>query len=269
MPASERHTLDNRTLAYCWSHGATAQPLVVIHGLGDSAIHTYAPRFATTSLQHTPSLFIDLPGFGESSASEDFSSTIEAMASDVAALLTRLDVRGAPLFAHSMGANIAIELGTRQPTLLRQVILAEPLLDPDQSILAAGIARYSENAFIARGYEMLVRATSLQAHRGETAAVAFLPTLRMASPRALHRAAVSLLQGRDPGFVALLNQLPHPVTLLFGQHSQADLPAMQREDVHVHRIEGAGHFMMAEAAEPTACAILGAVNGVNYEENRR
>ena len=41
-----QYQLDHGHIAYQWSHEPRHQPLIVLHGLGDSAIHTYAPRFA-------------------------------------------------------------------------------------------------------------------------------------------------------------------------------------------------------------------------------
>lgn len=256
------YQLEHRILAYHWSHAPVAQPLVVIHGLGDSAIHTYAPRFASTSLQHTPSLFIDLPGFGTGSASEAYTSSIEAMADDVMSLLTHLGVRNAPIFAHSMGASVAIMIGTQHPKLARTLILAEPLLDPANSILAARIARFSERSYIHRGHNMLVRATKMQANRGDAASIAFLPTLRQASPRAIHRASVSQLLNRTPSFAEYLEEIPHPTTVLLGGETGVVLPPWRRTDIRVKRVDNAGHHLMVDAAEPTACAILESVNGV-------
>ena len=241
----------------------------MIHGLGDSAIHTYAPRFAASSLRNTPSLFIDLPGFGSSTAAAKYPGTIEAMADDVALLLSYLQVSNAPLFAHSMGANISIELCSRYPKLAHQLILADPLLHPAQSILAARIARFSESAFASRGFSMLVRATSLQAHRGEEAAAAFLPTLKQANPLSLYRAAISLMRDREPTFEELLRQLPHPITMLIGQRSPMQPARPPRADIRVRRVANAGHFVMAEAAESTACAILETIGKLQQGGNER
>lgn len=261
-----RHELDGRTLAYCWSHQPHPQPLVVLHGLGDSSIHTYAPRFAATALRNTPALFIDLPGFGEGFATQPYPSTIESMADDVAHLLSALGVHRAPMFAHSMGANVAISLSTKHPTLVAKHILAEPLLVPEQSVLAAGIARRSEKSFIATGYEILARATRLQANRGDIAAHAFLTPLNMASPVAMHRAATSLLQERNPSFLAMLQSLPGQPMLLVGERTAADNATLNRNSLQVTEIPNAGHFMIAEASESTACVILNLVKSMHNEE---
>lgn len=256
MQGIQSHILNNRSLAYSWSHGPHPHPLVVIHGLGDSAIHTYASLFTSTHLRDTPSLFIDLPGFGEGSASLPYSSTIETMADDIADVLSTLRVEKATIFAHSMGANIAIALCTHYPGLARKAILAEPLLRPEDSIIAAGIAKQSQESFVEQGYGKLIRATLLQASRGDKAAEAFLPTLRLANPVSLHRAATSLLRHREPSFVDMLAKLRSRSALLIGERTEADFTGPKLEGIPVVRVAGAGHFMMVESSHAAASAIL-------------
>lgn len=233
---------------------------MVLHGLGDSAIHTYAPRFASTVLSDTPALFIDLPGFGEGTVSGPYPATIEAMAEDVEDVIHELQLHDIPVFGHSMGANIALEIASRSSNLASHLILAEPLLHPEQSVLAAGIAKHSEEWFVTRRYEMLVRATSLQMHRGDVAATAFLPTLTMADPVALYRAAASLVRERNPSFGSMLRSLHAPVTMLIGQRTHVDTSLLETMGIKVIRISNAGHSMMVEQAQSTAYAILDIVN---------
>lgn len=262
------HQLNHGQMAYQWSHDPCTNPLVVLHGLGDSAINTYAPRFANTVLKDTPALFIDFPGFGEGSADIHYPASIEAMATDVATLLGELHVHSTTVFAHSMGANVALILAEDNPQLVSQLVLAEPLLQREQSVLAAGIAKHSEESFVARGYKMLVRATSLQAHRGDVAAMAFLPTLRMANPTTLYRSAVSLLIAREPGFPTLLQNQKQHTTLLIGGKSEASTANIEIDGIRVKIVPSAGHFMMVEQADATACAILNLVNGRIMREFR-
>lgn len=254
-------------IAYQWSHGPCEQPLVVLHGLGDSAIHTYALRFPSTSLNNTPSLFIDLPGFGESPTDASHPGTIEAMAEDIAGLLDALDVQPMNVFAHSMGANVALLLAQRLPQRIPNLILAEPLLKREDSVLAAGIAKFSEESFVSRGYSMFVRATSIQARRGEIASAAFLSTLKMANPVILHRAAVSLLEQREPDFLELLWQLKSPPTILVGGNSNPDTDQLDQSGIRIISVPNAGHFMFAEQPEATAYAIFNLVTGLHYGES--
>lgn len=258
------HPIEHGAIAYGWSHSPTPQPLVVLHGLGDSSIHTYAPRFATSVLDSRPTLFIDFPGFGEGSVQPKHSGTLEELAGNCIDLLQSLGVSDAPVYAHSMGANIALIMADRAPHLARQLILAEPLLDPAQSVLAAGIAKHAEDAFADRGYAMLLRATSLQAHRADEAAKAFLPVLQLADPRTLHRAATSLLKAREPDFATMIMRRNQSSHLLLGGNSPGDRTPFQLSKVGITEVPNAGHFMIAEQSYATACAILNVVNSMHY-----
>lgn len=161
MPEIQHLNLQNRSIAWSWSHGPVARPMAVLHGLGDSSIATYAPLFHATELRDTPALFIDLPGFGHASATDSYSSTIEQMADDVRTLLTHLAVAPTVFFGHSMGGNILISLAYRYPELATTVIAAEPLLDPAHSVMATGIARSDESHYVQRHHRMLIRATEM------------------------------------------------------------------------------------------------------------
>lgn len=259
---SEIHQLQlsNRSIAWSWSHGPVSRPLVVLHGLGDSSILTYAPRFGSTVLYDTPALFIDLPGFGNAHATDRYSSTIEHMADDVRTLLNVLNIAPTVMFGHSMGGNILISLAYHFPELITSVIVAEPLLDPAHSVMANNIARHSEADYIQRRHQMLIRATQMQTSRGSSVAAAFLPSLLLASPTAMYRAAVSLLAHRDPSMQDQLAAIVRPRHLLVGANTDVDLSTITLQDTKVHLVTNAGHSMFAEQPDQTAYAILGIVS---------
>ena len=251
--------LDGGAIAWMWSCGPADTPLVMLHGLGDSAIHAFPSRVSSGPLAGTPLLFVDLPGFGRARCTIDHPATVARFARDVASLLGHLGIGPVPLFGHSMGGNIAMELAHRYPHLVSRLVLAEPLLDASQSIMAASIASRSEETFVNRRHGMLVRATSLQAHRGDVAAAAFLHPLQMADPVAMYRAARSLIHDAAPHAESLLLTLPVLRTVLVGGRTLADTSGLERAGIPVVRIPNAGHFMMVEAEHPTNYAILEAI----------
>jgi pimeloyl-ACP methyl ester carboxylesterase len=53
------------------------------------------------------------------------------MTDDTAALLRHLGVENGDIFGYSMGAGIALELAIRYPDLVRKIVLATPLYNPD------------------------------------------------------------------------------------------------------------------------------------------
>jgi pimeloyl-ACP methyl ester carboxylesterase len=251
--------LPGGAIAWMWSDTPGDSPLVMLHGLGDSAIRTFPPHITTGPLAGYPLLFVDLPGFGESRFTTDHPATISRYADDVATLLQYLGTSPTAVFGHSMGGNVALHLAHRYPHLVSRLVLAEPLLDASQSILAAGIAKVSEETFVNRRFAMLLRATSMQAHRGDRASTAFLDPLRRTNPVAMHRAARSLINEAAACAESLLLGLPMPRTVLVGERTVADTLGLECAGIPVVRIPGAGHFMLAEAELNTTCAILKAI----------
>lgn len=250
-----RMSIEAGSIAWAWSHEEHRNPVVVLHGLGDSAIHTFAPLFQDSVLADIPALFIDLPGFGEASASPDFSAEIESYAEVVRDLLMHLNVQPRAVFGHSMGGSIAILLAARWPELVPHLIVAEALLVPENSVLAMSLQKRSEESFVERGYAMLRRATHRQALRGDAAAQGFAPVLAMADPSMIHRAATSLVRQRIPHIGEILSQLSMPRAFLVGEHTEADSLGIEDHGVDLIEIPDAGHSMMSEQPSLTAQAI--------------
>lgn len=243
-----RHTsINGLEIAFAWQgHRDRRTPLLFLHGLGDSSIMSFARIAACPALAARGSLLIDLPGFGYSPVHDDWPATIESCADIVAAVCTELSLSRVAIVGHSMGGSVAIEVATRAPELVSQLILAEPLLRPGQSTLAASIAKRTEDAFAERGLEMLRLATRRQANRGNVAAQSFQEPLSRAQPRIMHRCAASLLAHRSPSFYELLASLKIPCTLLVGERTDVALDVHAMEDVTVAMIPDAGHSMMSE-----------------------
>lgn len=250
------YAVPNGALAYAWSHKPVGTPLVMLHGLGDSAIHTFRPRLITGPLASTPALFIDMPGFGEAGATESHPGTIRQFAADVASLLNELGISKTNLFGHSMGGNVAIHLAHTHPEFVERLVVAEPLLNPTHSILAADIARFSEETFASRRMAMLIRATRMQANRGDIAARAFLQPLQQANPVAMHRAASSLVRDAAEESESMLRSLTIPRGLIIGGRTMVDTSELESNSISVIRIANAGHNTLVEREIDTAYAIL-------------
>lgn len=252
-------SVDGMTIAYQRVGQPAPSPVIFLHGLGDSSLITFLPFATHPALGEAPALVLDLPGFGYSTAPETWASTTEDQAAILAQALDALDVRTAPVVAHSMGASIAILLADRRPDLVDRLVLAEPLLIPEHSQLARSIAKRSEQAFVERGFEMLKLATRRQANRGDAAARAFQEPLQRANPTIAYRAAVSLVQERSPSFQALLEGLPHPVTLLVGARTGVETAYIEAAGIEVVRIPDAGHSMMSENPDAYIRAVASAL----------
>lgn len=259
-PRSIEHaTIDDCRIAFERIGDTGSSPIVFLHGLGDSALITFR-RFATDpALGGCPALLVDLPGFGYSTAPENWPSTTEAQAAIVAAMLDELGIGAAPVVAHSMGGSIAILLAAGRPNRVSRLVTAEPLLRPEQSELGIMIAKRNTITFVERGYDMLRLATRRQAARGDKAAQGFLQPLELADPAIMHRSATSLVQERSPSFQQLLERLTIPRTVLIGERTAADTTDIEEAGVRVMRIPDAGHAMMHENPRAFATAIARAL----------
>lgn len=247
--------IDDLTIAHEQFGDPSPHPVVFLHGLGDSAIITFRPFAVDLAESGTPSLLVDLPGFGFSTAPDAWASTTEDQADVTASLLDRLGITQASVVAHSMGGSVAILLAEARPDLVSRLIVAEPLLLPEQSALGKSVAKRTEAWFIERGLAMLQLATTRQAARGDRAAAGFLEPLSRANPAIMHRSAASLLERRSPSFQQRLERLPLPRTLLIGEHTTAKTRSLEAAGVAVSRIPGAGHSMMSENPAAFAAAI--------------
>ena len=236
----------NLDVAYEWIGPVSPSPLVMLHGLGDSSIITFRGIAQHLTLAGTSSLLVDLPGFGYSPAPATWTSTTEQQADVIVQVLELLQVSAVPLMGHSMGGSIAILVAHLRPDLVSHLVVAEPLLRPEQSTLGKTVAKRSEEMFVARGFSMLQLATRRQASRGEQSAVAFQEALQRAIPAIMHRSAVSLLQRRSPSLQKILENMPLPRTLLIGEYSDAGTGELEDAGVRVVRIPDAGHAMMSE-----------------------
>lgn len=252
-------TLNDLTVAWAWLGEAATSPLIFLHGLGDSAIVTFRSIASHPALAGIPALLIDLPGFGYSTAPDDWPSTTEQQMDVVINVLDTLGLSNAPIVGHSMGGSVAIQVATRRPDLVSRLILAEPLLHPEQSTLGRTIAKRTEADFVSRGFAMLQLATHRQAARGEQAAVGFQEPLSRANPTIMHRSAASLLQTRSPTFGELLDALPMPRTLLVGARTSVTTWDLGSREIPIVRIPDAGHSMMSENPDAFTHAIAAAL----------
>lgn len=103
-----------------WGEGASAPPLVALHGSPGSNrdFETLGPLLGQHRLVMAP----DLPGFGSSERRvPDYS--IAAHAEATAAMLDRLGVEEIHVLGFSMGGGVALELAARYPERVRSLIL--------------------------------------------------------------------------------------------------------------------------------------------------
>lgn len=269
QPGIRHVTVDGIPVAVEIVHNGpgTGRTVAWLHGLGSSAIHAFAEVARHPALAGTVSLLINLPGHGLSGGPEGWAYTMEGQAEIVNGILREIVGQPVTLVGHSMGGTVAIACAVRSPEGVGRLIVAEPSLDPHFGPLSAHIANQREERFVCAGYAALVRVTERQARRNDAAAQAFLPSLRLASPVAMHRSATSLLEARSPAFRQQLRELAIPKTVISGDRSAPFEPPLDDGRLMGYVVRDAGHVMMADNPAGFAAAVAVALVDVGKSSN--
>lgn len=233
---------------------------VYLAGLGGAASAYYPRTVCEPDLANRRSIIVDWLGCGYSDKPEDFSYSIDDHAATIAALLEHLHFNACSVIGHSMGGAVAIVLAAKWPDGVAQLVLAEANLDAGGGAFSQSIAHQLEADFVSHGYEELLQGLRLAASSGDKSAAFFDGMLRVTNPLALHRTAVSLVQGALPAWREQLYQLSIPRTYLFGANSlpDADFELLPAHGVQVAVVPNAGHGMMLD--NPTGFAsVVGAI----------
>ncbi|MFI9046887.1 alpha/beta fold hydrolase [Streptomyces sp. NPDC053427] len=228
---------------------------VYLHGLGATSPAYFAEIALHPLLAGRRSLLIDLLGHGISDCPPDFPYTLEAHADALAEALTSARVTGAELIAHSMGGSVAIVLAARHPQLVSRLVLVDANLDPiprrPGTSGSSGIAAYSEQEFLAGGWEEV----------RDRVGPHWWATMRLADRAALHRSAVHLTRGTVPTMRELLLNLDIPRTFLLPE-ADGPLPgtdALVAAGVSVVPIPHCGHNIMLDNPDGFARATAAAL----------
>jgi pimeloyl-ACP methyl ester carboxylesterase len=225
-------------------HGAGEPTLVFIHGW--SCDRTYwKPQLEAFSKKHKV-IAIDLAGHGESGAGKREEWTMAAFGGDVAAVLEKLDVKGAVLIGHSMGADVVTEAALRAPGRVTGLVwldqynqLGTPR-DPKQveQFMANIRANFPE--------------TTQKFVRGM-----FPPT---AEPKLVDKVAADMSSAppeiavdalhetliNEPNVREALAELKVPVITINPASAPIDEASLKKHGVEVIRMPGVGHFLMME-----------------------
>jgi len=125
--ASGRYADVNGIKLYYEVHG-TGRPLVLLHG-GLGAGSMFGENLAALAKNHRV-ILPDLQGHGRT-ADIDRPMTLEAMADDIAALLTHLKIPQADVMGYSLGGGVALQVAVRHPEMVRKLVLVSTVLRSD------------------------------------------------------------------------------------------------------------------------------------------
>jgi pimeloyl-ACP methyl ester carboxylesterase len=224
----------------------TTPACVYLAGLGLASSATYPDVVTKPLLSTRRSILVDFFGSGYSDRPKQFSYSIEDHATTLAALLDHLQLKASVLIGHSMGGAPAIVLATTRPDLVGRLILAESNLDAGGGPGSRSVATQAEADFVSHGYTALLQNTREDGIKGDMGSAAVAGMWQVADPLALHRTAVSLVQGDIPSWREQLYQMQIPRTYVFGEQSLPDPDAdlLPAHGVQVVVMPGAGHGMM-------------------------
>lgn len=125
----------------CWGKGAVegadgGPALVLLHGIGDGA-DIWRPMVAAwPNALYSPVFAVDLPGHGGSGRLSPEDYTVDRLARIVEAAVASLGLNSPIIAGHSLGARVALGLGSspRTPSLL---VLVEPSLSGSPAVNGA------------------------------------------------------------------------------------------------------------------------------------
>ena len=226
-------------------------PVLFLHGLGCAASFDY-PRVASAEgVRRHRSILVDLIGSGFSDKPDSFAYSIESHAVYLDELVGHLNLDAFYLFGHSMGGSIAIPLAARREGQIRGIILGEANLDPGGGLFSRKIAAFTEEDYCAFGHELTIK-EARETSNGKWAA-----GLAVSAPVAIHREAVSLVDGGTPSWREVFSALAVPKTSIFGEQSlpDPDVFELERQGVHIEILDNAGHSMAWDNPDGLAGAL--------------
>ncbi|SGZ05710.1 Probable hydrolase [Moritella viscosa] len=244
----------NATLRYHDLPG-TGIPIVFIHGIGCTSSFDYPQVASMGGVSQHRRIILDLLGSGFSDKPDDFDYTIASHASYIEDLINSLGLNELVIFGHSMGGAVSIALASRLESKLKALILSEGNLDSGGGFFSQKIATYSEDNYRAFGHNDIIN-ESLATSNTEWATC-----LRMSSPHAVHREAVSLIEGQNPSWRQTFYSLNTTKTYIFGSETlpDPDYQELKSNNINIGIVERAGHSMAWENPKGLAAAIMQAI----------
>jgi pimeloyl-ACP methyl ester carboxylesterase len=238
--------------------GAAGSPVILIHGLMDSAFHWHKNIDALA--EHHRVWAIDLIGFGFSSRPREPNYSLKAYAQHVREFMDAQNIDRASIVGHSLGGAVALEFAHDRPERVDKLILIAPatfLLQFRPQVKLAAHLPLISRALI--GYTITSARARMAAWRGAVGNSSHVDLgemeIRLRPQRVKGTAEALLAMLGSPHLSDLpgeLNQIAAPALVLWGKNDSAvplrhagyherDLP-----NVELVVLEGAGHIPQSE-----------------------
>jgi pimeloyl-ACP methyl ester carboxylesterase len=231
------YTLNNDVRIHYHVEGQ-GPPLLMIHGWSDSLDDWYDHGYVDAMKSNYQMIMVDARGHGKSDkphAPEAYG--MDAMGSDILAVMDRLSLDQIAFLGHSMGARIGYSLADSIPERINAYILgsSSPENDrPDRYHKRARRLNYGMEHYLAGVEERRGRMES-EAHRD-----------RFLANDALALSALTTALGDSPGTASVLAAMDTPVLMYAGTEDQ----------IHPH---------MQKAAESNSIASFVSLTGLNHD----
>lgn len=223
--------------------------------MGCAASCDYPEVAAAPPLRNRRCILPDLLGSGYSDQPLGFSYSMRAHAKTVVELIRHLRLPKVCLYGHSMSGAVAIVAAEMLGKRVSRLVLSEPNLDPGGGWISRRIAEQSQWRYVSTGHQMMIREARKKGQQ------TWATTMALSSPLAIHREAVSLIEGSHPSWREILAELPMPRTCIFGRRSlpDPDTGKLRSIGVRIRIVPNAGHGMAQDNPGGLARALAAAI----------
>jgi pimeloyl-ACP methyl ester carboxylesterase len=243
---TEQKTISHLGLAV-GRQGHGAEPVWFIHGLGmHQGFWSDAKKFF--DLERFSLYFVDLPGFGKSDKSTEFSYEMPELADRVKQAIEHFKHDNVHLVAHSMGGIVALLLAETKAFNVLSLTLAEGNLVETDAIMSRKIAARSEAKFTENYDNWVSILGNFMTDERQALRDRYTESLRRASAIAMYRASKSCAEwSQSKGLDEKFNRLTCPRAYVVGEKSRHRKPlpnVVLDPNVTLLTVHGQGHFMM-------------------------
>ncbi len=226
-------------------------PLVFIHGLGCASSFEFPHVISHPALNQHHVILVDLLGSGYSDRPVDFGYQVREHAETIVDFIQVKGLEQVVLVGHSMGGAVAIQAATLLMSTIHSLILLEPNLDSGGGVFSQAIASLPEDTYVAEGHLKNIQEARDSGYK------AWATTMQASDSRAVHREAVSLVDGCSPSWRTQLASLDVPRSVIFGALSlpDPDVDELRTLGVSTLIVQNAGHSLAMENPGGLAVAI--------------
>ncbi len=221
--------------------------VVWLHGVLCSSTGELVRAAVEPVLRGYRHVLVDFLGHGYSDRPAAFGYGIEDHARTVITLIDELGLHRAAIVGHSLGGNVATLVAAARPDKISILVLAESTLELGGGFISGPIASMSEEDFVRSGFrEMLARQEREADDEPTGLRAVHLGITRSVDPRAIHRAATSIVRGTDPTTARILRDLPMRRHFVNGERSEGAVQPraeLLSAGVAWHTVPASGHAM--------------------------